>query len=282
MMFILCILFGLIALFFSIKLWFGSKNYNNTARPIHPLLVFDCICFQYLETFAPIACYTSIWTIKVVVVVKRWELNQINLKTSFLIEVIEEKDYIEQTEGFVIHSKDSSVCRLKRVFYGLKQAPCAWNEKIDHYLLGLGSCLKNDADPNLYFKVIDDKILILVLYINDLFLIGEDGLIIKCKELLLNLKLKTLVLFSNFLHLMYGIDPDLELGVIQVQVWSWFTSRFVQGLGWVPMPNSQNRPKQVHFIPYFLYFYHFLSSLMLFGQGKTVLALSGLSFASFN
>ena len=109
------------------------------------------------------------------------------MKTSFLIDVIEEKDYIEQTEGFVIHNKDSYVCRLKKVFYGLKQAPCAWNEKIDHYLSGLGS-LKNDADPNLYFKVIDDKILILVLYIDDLFLIGENGLIIKCKELLLNLK----------------------------------------------------------------------------------------------
>ena len=79
------------------------------------------------------------------------------------------------------HGKETHVCRLKRALYGLKQALCAWYEWIDQYLLSLGF-FKNDVDPNLYFKVIDDKVLILVPYVDDLFLTGADNSIVKCQK----------------------------------------------------------------------------------------------------
>ena len=41
---------------------------------------------------------------------------------------------------------------------------------------------RSEVDPNLYFKVEDDKPLILVLYVDDLFLTGADPLIHKCKR----------------------------------------------------------------------------------------------------
>ena len=37
-------------------------------------------------------------------------------------------------------------------------------------------------DPNLYFKVDNEKPLILVLYVDDLFLTGVDPLIHQCKR----------------------------------------------------------------------------------------------------
>eukprot|EP00253_Pinus_taeda_P027261 PITA_27261 len=40
--------------------------------------------------------------------------------------------------------------------------------------------IKSEADPNFYFKVEDDKPLILVMYVDGLFLIGADPLIHKC------------------------------------------------------------------------------------------------------
>ena len=88
---------------------------------------------------------------------------------------------MEQPEGFEIYDKKSHVCRLKKALYGLKQAPRAWYERIDSYLMKLGFT-RSEADPNLYFKVEDDKPLILVLYVDDLFLIGADPLIHKCKR----------------------------------------------------------------------------------------------------
>jgi hypothetical protein len=41
---------------------------------------------------------------------------------------------------------------------------------------------KNDADPNLYHKVVDDDPLILVLYVHDMFLTGAEWLIVRCKR----------------------------------------------------------------------------------------------------
>lgn len=40
---------------------------------------------------------------------------------------------------------------------------------------------KNDADSNLYFKILNGTVLVLVLYV-DLFLTREDSLIVKCKK----------------------------------------------------------------------------------------------------
>jgi hypothetical protein len=61
------------------------------------------------------------------------------------------------------------VCRLKKALYGLKQAPRAWYSRIDGYLLGMGFT-KSEADPNLYYILVGDDPLILVLYVDDLFL----------------------------------------------------------------------------------------------------------------
>lgn len=156
---------------------------------------------DYEETFAPIARYTSIITIIAIATVKGWKLHQMDVKTTFLNGVIEEEVFIEQPDGFVIHEKESHICRLKKALYGLKQAPRAWYERIDQYLLSLGF-LKNDADPNIYFKVIDDKALILVLYVDDLFLTGEDDLIARCKkELASEFEMKDLGLMHYFLSL---------------------------------------------------------------------------------
>lgn len=60
-----------------------------------------------------------------------WNLHQVDVKTVFLNEVIENEVYIEQPDGFVVHEKQSHVCRLKKALYGLKQASRAWYSRID-------------------------------------------------------------------------------------------------------------------------------------------------------
>ena len=88
---------------------------------------------------------------------------------------------MEEPEEFEIHDRKSHVCRLKKALYGLKQAPQAWYERINSYLMKL-AFTRSEADPNLYFKVEDDKPLKLVLYLDDLFLTGANPLIHKCKR----------------------------------------------------------------------------------------------------
>ena len=124
-----------------------------------------------------------------------------DVKTAFLHGAIKEEVYVEQPLGFEVQDRDTHVCRLKRALYGLKQAPRAWYERIDSYLMKLGFTRSN-ADPNLYFKVVKGKPLILVLYVDDLFLTGADPLIHQCKrELAAEFEMKNLGLMHYFLLL---------------------------------------------------------------------------------
>ena len=90
---------------------------------------------------------------------------------------------------------------MKKALYGLRQAPRAWYERIDSYLMKL-RFTRSEADSNLYFKVENDKPLILVLYVDDLFLTGADSLIHKRKrELDSEFEMKDLGLMHYFLGL---------------------------------------------------------------------------------
>jgi hypothetical protein len=96
-----------------------------------------------------------------------------DVKTVFLNGIIEEEVYIEQLEIFETSDRDSHVCRLKRALYGLKQAPHAWYTQIDIYFIGLGFT-KSEVDANLYQIVVEGKLLIMVLYVDDLILTGDE------------------------------------------------------------------------------------------------------------
>jgi hypothetical protein len=93
------------------------------------------------------------------------------------------------------------VCRLKKDLYGLKQTSIAWYGRIDSFLISLGFT-KGTADPNLYFKVVDDGSIILLLYEDDLFLTGVEKLISECKrKLVVEFEMKDRRMMHYFLGL---------------------------------------------------------------------------------
>ena len=59
--------------------------------------------------------------------------------------------------------------QLKKALYGLKQAPRAWYARMDAYLLSIG-IVKSSVDMNLYIKVVNDEPVIILLYVDDLFI----------------------------------------------------------------------------------------------------------------
>ena len=87
--------------------------------------------------------------------------------------MIEEDFYIEQSQGFKVEDRWTHVCKLKKALYGLKQAPRAWYGRIDSFLTSMGLA-KSKVDPKLYYKVVEDEPVILLLYVDDLFLTGNE------------------------------------------------------------------------------------------------------------
>ena len=131
---------------------------------------------DYDDIFSLVAHYTTIRYIIALAATQGWSLHQMDVKTYFLHHSIKEEVYVEQPLGFEVQDRDTYVCRLKKALYGLKQAPRAWYERTYSYLMKLGFTRSN-VDRNLYFKVERERLLILVLYVDYLFLTCVDPLI---------------------------------------------------------------------------------------------------------
>ena len=71
--------------------------------------------------------------------------------------------------------------QAEKSLYGMKQAPRAWYSKIDSYLQRMGF-QKSEAYPNLYFIMVGDDPLILLLYVDNLFITGDERPIAVCKR----------------------------------------------------------------------------------------------------
>ena len=75
-----------------------------------------------------------------------------------------------------MENDEKLVCKLKKALYGLKQAPRAWYYFLEKYLHRQGFS-KGSTDSNLYSKIENDKLLIVVVYVDDIiFGSNEDSM----------------------------------------------------------------------------------------------------------
>ncbi|KAL0451442.1 UNVERIFIED_CONTAM: Retrovirus-related Pol polyprotein from transposon RE1 [Sesamum latifolium] len=81
---------------------------------------------------------------------------------------------MEQPQGFVSKEYPDHVCRLKKALYGLKQAPRAWFGKIAQYLNFCGF-KSSSADPSLFIKKTPTVCTLLLLYVDDMIITGDDS-----------------------------------------------------------------------------------------------------------
>ena len=65
---------------------------------------------DYEETFSPVSWYTLIRAIMALASMMKWDLHQMDVKTTFLNGVIEEEVYIEQPQGFEVEERHTHVC----------------------------------------------------------------------------------------------------------------------------------------------------------------------------
>ena len=156
---------------------------------------------NYEENFSPLARYTSIKSVLALAAVMKWKIHKMDVKAAFLNGVVEEEVYVEKPLGFETHDRESHVRRLKKSLYGLKQTPRTWYNRIDSFLSSFGFT-KSKADSNLYYKVKDGNPVMFLLYVDDLFVTGMDGLIADTKrKLAAEFEMKYLGMMHYFLDM---------------------------------------------------------------------------------
>ena len=67
--------------------------------------------------------------------------------------------------------------QVEKSMYSLKQSPRTWYQKFDTCMLGLGFA-RSKEDHYVYFKLIGDHLIYLVLYVDDMLLVGNNKEII--------------------------------------------------------------------------------------------------------
>ena len=58
----------------------------------------------------------------VIVTLYNLEIHQMDVKTTFLNNELDEEIYMEQSEGFQVPGQEKKVCKLVKSLYGLKQS----------------------------------------------------------------------------------------------------------------------------------------------------------------
>jgi hypothetical protein len=102
-----------------------------------------------------------------------WKIHQMDVKSAFLNGDLIEEVYVSQPPGHEVEGQSSKVYRLRKALYGLRQAPSAWNSKLDATLTELGF-EKCPSESGLYKKRTGNSALIVGVYVDDLVITGGN------------------------------------------------------------------------------------------------------------
>ncbi|RVX03577.1 Retrovirus-related Pol polyprotein from transposon TNT 1-94 [Vitis vinifera] len=111
------------------------------------------------------------------------EIEQLDVKTTFLHDDLDEEIYMEQPEGFTIKGKEHLVCQLKKNLYDLNEAPRQWYKKFDSFMVEHRYDRTTSDHCVFVKKFFDREFIILLLYVDDMLIVGRDtGKIDKLKK----------------------------------------------------------------------------------------------------
>ena len=80
---------------------------------------------------------------------------------------------MELPPGFDKESKNGKVCKLNKSLYGLKPSPRAWFDKFTR-AIRQQDYVQAHADHTMYYRHKNEKITILIVYVDDIILTGDD------------------------------------------------------------------------------------------------------------
>lgn len=122
----------------------------------------------------PLLKQTSIHVLLALVAANSLELEELDMKRTFLHGNLDEQIYMHQAEGFKVSGKEDHVCSLKKSLYGFRQVPRQWYQRFDAFMMKQ-SCTRSKYDSCVYFrKLDDDSIIYLLLYVDKMLIAAKS------------------------------------------------------------------------------------------------------------
>ena len=137
------------------------------------MVIYRYTKLDYDETYSLVVMLKSIQILLATAAHYDYEIWQMDVKTTFLNGNHEEDVYMTQPEGFTILEAARKVCRLHGFIYGLKQASRSLNLRFNEAIKEF-DFIRNEEEPCVYKKTSGSAVAFLVLYVDDILLLGND------------------------------------------------------------------------------------------------------------
>nr|GEV14555.1 retrovirus-related Pol polyprotein from transposon TNT 1-94 [Tanacetum cinerariifolium] len=123
--------------------------------------------FDYDETYAPVARLESITILLAYACALDSKIFQMDVKSAFMNDYINEEVYVAQPLGFIDLKKPDHVYKLKKALYGLKQEPKAWYDRLKSFLIKHEYKMRM-VDNTLFTKKKSSNLITVPIYVDDI------------------------------------------------------------------------------------------------------------------
>jgi hypothetical protein len=155
---------------------------------------------DFSEVFTLVVRLESARLLLAIAVHHSWEVHHMDVKLAFLNGELKEVVYVQQPLGFINDNNLGKVLRLHKALYGLRQAPWAWNAKLDSTLLSLSfkCCISKHG---IYTHGNTERRLIIGVCVDDLIIIWSNVHVLSSfkKEMCKSFKMSDLNALSYYL-----------------------------------------------------------------------------------
>jgi hypothetical protein len=125
------------------------------------------------ETFVPVARLETIRILLAFAASKGFKLYQMDVKSVFLNDVIQEEVYVRHPLSFESPKYLDRVYKLSKALYELKQASRAWYARLKTFLLEHGYVM-GSVDKTLFTLNHDTDFLLVQIYVDDIIFGGSS------------------------------------------------------------------------------------------------------------